>query len=436
MRARRIPGSISIGGGRRAFERRDRLPSAARAPAAARLHGRGDAGISGHDRRAHGGHPRRAARHRPRPARMSIGGTAGARRARVGPGVRSRGRAAQPRRHQHGRPGAPAPPRMARPASRRNAGPSWRCRRCSPALPTSRSRSSDSRSTIWQTPMATCGSRWSPIGPTPARNTRTGDDGDPGRGAARHRAAERPPRAGARRRRPVPRPAPAATSGMPRERVWMGWERKRGKLHELNRLLRGATDTSFLDDADGRTRTCRPGCATCVTLDADTRVCRSARSSGWWARWRIRSTGRDSIRWRGAWWRDTASCNRASPPPLPGREGSVFQRLVSGAPGDRPVRGGGVGRLSGSLRRGIVYRQGDLRHRRLRGGAGGTGARQFAAEPRPVRRAVRARRPGDRRRAVRKRAGKLPDGRGAPASLGARRLAAAPLDRARTALGR
>src|SRR3989442_1503369 len=29
------------------------------------------------------------------------------------------------------------------------------------------------------------------------------------------------------------------------ERMWMGWERKRGKLHELNRLLRGATDTSF-----------------------------------------------------------------------------------------------------------------------------------------------------------------------------------------------
>ena len=26
---------------------------------------------------------------------------------------------------------------------------------------------------------------------------------------------------------------------------WMGWERKRGKLHEFNRLLRGASDTSF-----------------------------------------------------------------------------------------------------------------------------------------------------------------------------------------------
>ena len=31
----------------------------------------------------------------------------------------------------------------------------------------------------------------------------------------------------------------------PGEGVWMGWERKRGKLHELNRLLRGAEDSSF-----------------------------------------------------------------------------------------------------------------------------------------------------------------------------------------------
>ncbi|HSY25058.1 MAG TPA: glucoamylase family protein [Polyangiaceae bacterium] len=31
----------------------------------------------------------------------------------------------------------------------------------------------------------------------------------------------------------------------PGEERFMGWERKRGKLHELNRLLRGATDTSF-----------------------------------------------------------------------------------------------------------------------------------------------------------------------------------------------
>ena len=31
----------------------------------------------------------------------------------------------------------------------------------------------------------------------------------------------------------------------------MGWERKRGKSHELNRLLRGERDTSFILRADG-----------------------------------------------------------------------------------------------------------------------------------------------------------------------------------------
>ncbi len=35
------------------------------------------------------------------------------------------------------------------------------------------------------------------------------------------------------------------------QRSWIGWERKRGKLHELNRLLRGATDTNFVATGDG-----------------------------------------------------------------------------------------------------------------------------------------------------------------------------------------
>src|SRR6185436_12441689 len=30
------------------------------------------------------------------------------------------------------------------------------------------------------------------------------------------------------------------------EQKWIGWERKRGKLHELNRLLRGAEDTTYI----------------------------------------------------------------------------------------------------------------------------------------------------------------------------------------------
>ena len=56
----------------------------------------------------------------------------------------------------------------------------------------------------------------------------------------------------------------------PREGAWMGWERKRGKLHELNRLLRGATDTTFLplDVA----ALAPAGVRYVVTLDADTRL--------------------------------------------------------------------------------------------------------------------------------------------------------------------
>ena len=36
----------------------------------------------------------------------------------------------------------------------------------------------------------------------------------------------------------------------PAQSRWMGWERKRGKLQEFNRLLRGARDTTFVVDAD------------------------------------------------------------------------------------------------------------------------------------------------------------------------------------------
>ncbi|MBL7232141.1 GH36-type glycosyl hydrolase domain-containing protein [Komagataeibacter oboediens] len=52
------------------------------------------------------------------------------------------------------------------------------------------------------------------------------------------------------------------------ERVWMGWERKRGKLHELNRLLRGATDTTFLPPGHALPA----GIRYVITLDADTRL--------------------------------------------------------------------------------------------------------------------------------------------------------------------
>ena len=67
-----------------------------------------------------------------------------------------------------------------------------------------------------------------------------------------------------------------------REEMWIGWERKRGKLHELNRLLRGADDTSFILRDDGLTDT-PPDVRYVITLDADTRLGRGPRTA-WWAR--------------------------------------------------------------------------------------------------------------------------------------------------------
>ncbi len=55
------------------------------------------------------------------------------------------------------------------------------------------------------------------------------------------------------------------------EGKWMGWERKRGKLHEFNRLLRGATDTTFLPIAD-KAATTPQGICYVITLDADTKL--------------------------------------------------------------------------------------------------------------------------------------------------------------------
>ncbi len=54
----------------------------------------------------------------------------------------------------------------------------------------------------------------------------------------------------------------------------MGWERKRGKIEEWNRLLRGATDTSFTVEAGDSS--VFPSVRYCITLDSDTRLPRDA----------------------------------------------------------------------------------------------------------------------------------------------------------------
>ncbi|MBV9620088.1 MAG: glycosyl transferase [Gammaproteobacteria bacterium] len=55
------------------------------------------------------------------------------------------------------------------------------------------------------------------------------------------------------------------------QQCWMGWERKRGKLHELNRLLRGAQDTTFV--LGSHERAALPAAVRYVlVLDADTQL--------------------------------------------------------------------------------------------------------------------------------------------------------------------
>jgi cyclic beta-1,2-glucan synthetase len=121
----------------------------------------------------------------------------------------------------------------------------------------------------------------------------------------------------------------------PAQRVWMGWERKRGKLHELNRLLRGAADTSFMAPG-GRAPGVPPGVRYVITLDADTRLPRDAvrRLVGKMAH--PLNAPRFDDR-RGRVLDGYAVLQPRIAPSLPvGSEGSAYQRLVSSASGIDP----------------------------------------------------------------------------------------------------
>ena len=119
------------------------------------------------------------------------------------------------------------------------------------------------------------------------------------------------------------------------ESRWIGWERKRGKLHELNRLLRAATDTTFIDVGFG-TPAAPTGIRYVVTLDSDTRLPRDAvrRLIGKMAhplnRPRLDADGRRVVE-------GYAVLQPRVTPSLPiGREGSLFQRIFSSVSGIDP----------------------------------------------------------------------------------------------------
>ena len=60
------------------------------------------------------------------------------------------------------------------------------------------------------------------------------------------------------------------------QQMWMGWERKRGKLSEFNRLLLGATDTSYAVTSAPIAQT--PPVRFVITLDSDTQMPRETAS--------------------------------------------------------------------------------------------------------------------------------------------------------------
>jgi cyclic beta-1,2-glucan synthetase len=119
------------------------------------------------------------------------------------------------------------------------------------------------------------------------------------------------------------------------QKHWMGWERKRGKLHELNQLLRGAVDTTFIG-AGGVRPAVPPDIRYVVTLDADTRLPRDAvrRMVGKMAH-PLNRPGFDAA--SGQLLEGYAVLQPRVAPSLPmGREGSLFQRVFSSASGIDP----------------------------------------------------------------------------------------------------
>ena len=124
------------------------------------------------------------------------------------------------------------------------------------------------------------------------------------------------------------------------EQCWLGWERKRGKLEELNRLLRGAADTTFLGfgagEGDARAREALRPIRYVLTLDADTRLPREA------ARRLIGTLAHPLNRpqYDVALGRVTKGYGVLQPritPTLPdGQDGTLFQRIFSGPAGIDP----------------------------------------------------------------------------------------------------
>ncbi|HEY7771651.1 MAG TPA: glucoamylase family protein, partial [Marinagarivorans sp.] len=122
------------------------------------------------------------------------------------------------------------------------------------------------------------------------------------------------------------------------EQKWIGWERKRGKLHELNRLLRGAKDTSYVA-IHGEAVVVPSNVRYVIVLDADTRLPRDTA---------MKLIGKMAHPLNRAQFCEDAQRvvrgygilqPRVTPSLSTGREGSLYQRIFSSPGGMDPYAG-------------------------------------------------------------------------------------------------
>ena len=196
----------------------------------------------------------------------------------------------------------------------------------------------------------------------------------------------------------------------------MGWERKRGKIEEFNRLLRDASDTSFRT-SPATSRSCR----TCATAS------RSTATRGCLATPRESLIGiilhplnyprvdRGPARHRGL--RHSAAARQRH---AGSAAGSLFARVYAGHTGVDPYTTAVSDVYQDLFRRRHLRGQGSISRGLVQGHARGTRSRERAPVTRPVRGPPRARGTGQRRRGRGRLPGDRSGARAAPASLGAR----------------
>ena len=156
----------------------------------------------------------------------------------------------------------------------------------------------------------------------------------------------------------------------PQERIWMGYERKRGKLAELNLLLRGGAPDRF-SVIVGRTAELS-NVKFVIPLDTDTQLPRDS------ARQFVGAMAHPLNRPRYDERMERVSEGHGILQPrvadtLSGHEPVTLCAIVRERTGYRPVHARRLRCLPGRVRRRLLHRQGDLRRRCVRAGPQGTG---------------------------------------------------------------